>query len=63
MPAHVARGNIAHSTPELTATVRDENCLPNTTTPAAATPTASPLGTRDQIYVGGNTWNQPCMSR
>ena len=41
--------------PELTATVRDENCLPNTTTPAAAPPTARPLGTRDQNSVGGKS--------
>ena len=53
MPAHVARGNIPQITPELTATVRDENCLPNTTTPAAAPPTARPLGARDQNSVGG----------
>ena len=49
--------------PELTATVRDENCLPSTTTPAAAPPTARPLGTRDQNSVGGKSVNQPCMSR
>lgn len=44
MPAQVVRGNTAQKTPEATATVRDENCLPSTTTPAAAAPTASPLG-------------------
>ena len=53
MPAHVALGNIPQMIPELTATVRDENCLPNTTTPAAAPPTARPLGARDQNSVGG----------
>ncbi len=63
MPAHVVRGRIAEKTPEVTATVRDENCLASTTTPAAAPPTARPLGARDQNSVGGKTWNQPCMSR
>ncbi len=63
MPAHVARGKIAQMIPELRATVRDENCLPSTTTPAAAPPTARPLGTRDQNSVGGKSVNQPCMSR
>src|SRR3954454_20681943 len=53
MPAHVDRGNSAQTTPELTATVRDENCLPNTTSPAAAPATARPLGARDQNSVGG----------
>src|SRR5215204_4257568 len=53
MPAHVARGNKPQTIPELTATVRDENCLPNPTTPAAAPPTARPLGARDQNSVGG----------
>ena len=63
MPAHVVRGKIAQKTPEATATVRDENCLPSTTTPAAAPPTARPLGARDQNSVGGKIWNQPCISR
>ncbi len=62
-PAHVVRGRTPHSTPAATATVRDENCLPRTTTPAAAPPTARPLGTRDQNSVGGKIWNQPCMTR
>src|SRR6476646_2568462 len=53
VPAHVALGKIPQTTPELTATVRDENRLPSTTTPAAAAPTARPLGARDQNSVGG----------
>src|SRR6185369_3815572 len=43
MPAHVMRGRIAKSTPAQTPTVRVENCLPTTTTPAAAIPTARQL--------------------
>ena len=62
MPAHVVRGKTAQKTPEATAVVRGENCLANTTTPAAAPPTARPLGTRDQNSVGGKIWNQACMS-
>src|SRR4030081_339166 len=50
-------------TPEATATVRDENWLPSTTTPAAAPPTARPLGARDQNSVGPKIWNQPRISR
>ena len=38
MPAHVIRGRIANAIPAQTATERVENCLPRTTTPAAATP-------------------------
>src|ERR1700722_3130384 len=63
MPAHVERGKTAQMTPEATATVRDENWLPSTTTPAAAPPTARPLGARDQNSVGGKILNQPCISR
>src|SRR6202022_628522 len=43
--------------------VRDENCLVKTTTPAAASPIARQLGTRDQNSVGGKTANQPCITR
>src|ERR1700739_3361731 len=63
IPAHVVRGRIAKTTPEVTATVREENCLPSTTIPAAAPPIARPLGARDQNSVGGKSVNQPCMSR
>ncbi len=63
MPAHVTRGRIANTTPAHTATRRDENCLANTTTPAAAAPIATQLGARDQNSVGGNRANQPCMRR
>ncbi len=50
-------------TPAHTAALRDVNCVANTTTPAAATPTATELGSRHQNSVGGNTVNQPCISR
>src|SRR5271165_4276232 len=63
IPAQVVRGRIANITPEQTATDREENCFASTTTPAAATPTARPLGTRDQNSVAGEKVNQPCMSR
>ncbi len=49
--------------PAQTAVVRGKNCLAKTTTPAAATPTARQLGTRDQNSVGGTRVNQPCISR
>lgn len=55
MPAHVVRGRIAQNTPDATATVRDENCLPSATTPAAEAPAARPLGARDQNSVAGKT--------
>ncbi len=63
MPAQVVRGKIAHTIPEAIAALRDTNNLLSTTTPAAAPPTARPLGARDQNSVGGKTSNQPCMSR
>ena len=63
MPAQVMRGRIVKTTPAQTATVRVENCLPTTTTPAAASPTARQLDSRDQNSVAGKIANQPCMPR
>jgi hypothetical protein len=63
MPAHVMRGRIAKTTPAQTPTVRVENCLPTTTTPAAAIPTARQLESRDQNSVAGKIANQPCITR
>src|SRR5689334_7624405 len=63
MPAHVVRGRIANMAPAQSAVGRFENCLVNTTTPAAAAPTARELGKRDQNSVGGKRANQPCISR
>ena len=63
MPAQVVRGRMANTTPAHTAVGRVENCLVNTVTPAAAAPTARALGARDQNSVGGNSANQPCISR
>src|SRR5579875_1313196 len=63
IPAQVARGRIANTTPAHTAVVRGQNCLVKTTTPAAAAPMARQLGTRDQNSVGGNMVNQPCITR
>src|SRR5579884_1399666 len=62
-PAQVTRGRIANIAPAHTAVVRGQNCLVNTTTPAAAAPMARLLGTRDQNSVAGNTVNQPCITR
>ena len=63
MPAQVTRGSRAKTRPAARATRRVDNCLPSTTTPAAASPTATALDNRDQNSVAGNTANQPCMSR
>ena len=62
-PAHVTRGRIAKTMPAQTATVRVENCLATTTTPAAAIPTARQLDSRDQNSVAGKIANQPCIKR
>ena len=63
IPAHVMRGMIAKTIPAQTDTVRVENCLLTTTTPAAAIPTARQLDSRDQNSVAGKIANQPCMAR
>ena len=63
IPAQVVRGRMAKTTPAHTAVARPVNSLVNTVTPAAATPIATQLGTRDQISVGGNSANQPCIIR
>ena len=63
MPAHVTRGRMAKISPAVTATVRVDICLPSTTTPAAARPTARALESREANSVAPNTANQPCMSR
>ena len=63
MPAHVTRGRMAKISPAVTATARVDIWVPSTTTPAAATPTARALESREPNSVAGNTVNQPCMSR
>ena len=63
MPAQVVRGSITNTRPAVTATVRVDNCLPSTTTPAAAAPAASALENRERNSVAGNTANQACMAR
>lgn len=63
MPAHVMRGSRANTAPAHTAVRRGANCLVNTVTPAAAAPTARALGNREKNSVGGNSANQPCISR
>ena len=63
MPAQVIRGRIANAIPAQTATERVDNCLPSTTTPAAAPPTARQLDSRDQNSVAGKIANQPCMTK
>jgi hypothetical protein len=55
MPAHLTRGRIAKTMPAQTPTVRVENCLPTTTTPAAAIPTARQLDSRDQNSVAARS--------
>ena len=63
MPAHVTLGSTAKARPAVTATVRLEINLPRTTTPAAATPAAIALDSREVNSVAGNTTYQPCISR
>ena len=61
MPANVTRGRIAKTMPAVTPTARRESSLPSTTTPAAATATATALGSRDHASDSGKTTNQPCI--
>ena len=63
IPAQVTRGRSANVMPEAIATDRHENCLLNITAPAAARPTARPLGARDHNSVGAKAVNQACISR
>src|SRR5574340_221798 len=62
-PAHVTRGRIAKMIPAVSATVRVDNNLPRTTTPAAAAPTARLLGARAQNSLRGNRLNHSCIAR
>ena len=63
IPAQVVRGSTAKTTPAATLTDRVESCRPSITTPAAATPTSTALGSRSHISPGGVSSDHPCISR